>query len=597
MKQEDFVIKFCSQPQNFAWFLGAGSSAGCGLPTATDLIWILKRKYYCSYENQEITRHDLQNEAVKSKIQAYMDSQGFPPLWSDEEYSFYFEKIFSEEKEEQRKFIKKALSEDKVNLNIGNRVLGALLSLGYTNVVFSTNFDSVVEKSVAEVGGKTLTAYHLEGSHNAVNALNNNEYPFYCKLHGDFQYDSIKNLSIDLKAQNQNLTTCFITSGSRMGFIVSGYSGRDKSVMDLFFNVIDQSSTPFPHGLYWTIRKGSQPLPIINELLEYAASKAVKTGLIEIQTYDTFLSRIWKGIDNKPLEIQNKVVTSALKFKENNLLPNYPSREEIDISAPLIRMNALPLLSYSKECFSISLASNIEWSELRAIRNEHNVPFIFTKKDRLYCWGEKEHIQSVFANNLVAINEDTISGSLSLSENLHFKNFLEEALALALIKNKSLVTRTRYSKKYLIIKSEETYDSSFISLKNALDAPLTGNIPNQMYVENGVSKPIQWAEALQITLEEKNGGLWLLIEPDLWIWPPRCREEAIVFLKNKKSKRFNNIHDKLLSAWICILFGVNKLPEKEVLQIEVSPFDSNDSHESPTFKIGSRTAFTRKQKL
>lgn len=77
-------------------------------------------------------------------------------------------------------------------------MIGALISLGLCRVAFTTNFDTVVEKAVAAMGGKSLSAYHLEGAHNAKQALNNEEYPFYCKLHGDFRYDSLKNLPADL---------------------------------------------------------------------------------------------------------------------------------------------------------------------------------------------------------------------------------------------------------------------------------------------------------------------------------------------------------------------------------------------------------------
>jgi hypothetical protein len=47
------------RPQNFAWFLGAGASSPAGLPTATDIIWDLKRRYYCQQENEEISRQDV----------------------------------------------------------------------------------------------------------------------------------------------------------------------------------------------------------------------------------------------------------------------------------------------------------------------------------------------------------------------------------------------------------------------------------------------------------------------------------------------------------------------------------------------------------
>src|ERR1700728_3172923 len=85
---------FCARPQNFAWLLGAGASATAGLPTATDIIWDLKRRYYCREENQDISRQDMQNEPVRARIQAFMESRGFPQLWAADEYTAYFEKIF-----------------------------------------------------------------------------------------------------------------------------------------------------------------------------------------------------------------------------------------------------------------------------------------------------------------------------------------------------------------------------------------------------------------------------------------------------------------------------------------------------------------------
>src|ERR1017187_5835461 len=56
IEQGEFTSLFCARPQNFAWFLGAGASASAGLPTATDVLWDLKRRYYCREENQDISR-------------------------------------------------------------------------------------------------------------------------------------------------------------------------------------------------------------------------------------------------------------------------------------------------------------------------------------------------------------------------------------------------------------------------------------------------------------------------------------------------------------------------------------------------------------
>jgi hypothetical protein len=128
--QYELTSTFCARPQQFAWFIGAGTSAAAGLPTAWDIIWDLKRRYYSREENQDISRQDVQLAAIRTRIQSYMLSKGFPDEGDPGEYTTYFEKVFEQDKERQRQYLTAILSEDKVTLSIGNRVLGALLATG-----------------------------------------------------------------------------------------------------------------------------------------------------------------------------------------------------------------------------------------------------------------------------------------------------------------------------------------------------------------------------------------------------------------------------------------------------------------------------------
>lgn len=201
MDQFEFTRIFCERPQSFAWFLGAGASRNANLPTAEDIIKDLKRRYYCSEEGQEYSTKDMQNDAVHTQVQSYFEARDFPERWSPEEYSTYFETAFGEDRERQRRYLSAMLAEDRVQLAVGNRVLGALIANGKARAVFTTNFDTVVEKAVAKLSGASISAFHLEGAHNASAAIDNEEYPVYCKLHGDFRYDSLKNLSDDLAKQ------------------------------------------------------------------------------------------------------------------------------------------------------------------------------------------------------------------------------------------------------------------------------------------------------------------------------------------------------------------------------------------------------------
>ena len=98
MNQAEFTGIFCERPQNFAWFLGAGASRTAGLPTATDIIWDLKRRYYCREENQDVSRQDIQNDAVRHRIQAFMEPPGFPARWADRRSAISSRRSFGDDR-------------------------------------------------------------------------------------------------------------------------------------------------------------------------------------------------------------------------------------------------------------------------------------------------------------------------------------------------------------------------------------------------------------------------------------------------------------------------------------------------------------------
>jgi hypothetical protein len=137
----------------------AGASASAGLPTATDILWDLKRQLYCRQENQEITRQDMQSEPVRSRIQAYVESKGFPAPWADDEYSACFERLFGDDRERQRRYLKAKLADDNAKLTVGSRALGGMIAAGMCRAPFTTNFDGLVERAAAEVAGHSLTAF------------------------------------------------------------------------------------------------------------------------------------------------------------------------------------------------------------------------------------------------------------------------------------------------------------------------------------------------------------------------------------------------------------------------------------------------------
>lgn len=583
MNQVELTQAFCTRPENYAWFLGAGASRSSGLPTATDIIWDLKLRHYCREENQDISRQDIQSEAVRSRIQSFLDSQGFPKLWADNEYTTYFEKIFGEDYDRQRKYLKAILSEEKATLSVGIRVMGALLAQKLCRIAFTTNFDTLIEKAVAEVGEQSLAPFHLEGSYAAVSALNNEEFPIYVKLHGDFRYESIKNLTSDLKQQNIELSASFVASASRFGLIVAGYSGRDESVVQLFDRAL-QSHNPFPHGLYWTGIKGAPPHPAVGQLLNKATGQGIRAHYIEIETFDALMLRLWRNIDKKSPAMDIKVRKAKASAVDIPMAP-------VGTSKPLLRLNGLPLLSLPSECLELRFNEPPDFKELRHINGRAEPSVILAKSDGILCWGTEKRIRQIFGSALDAVSPRAIPTNI-FTEHPQLKGFIEEALGRSLAKDRPITSYVRYSKTHLIVQSEPGDPKALASLASVVGrtSGIIRGLFTQVTQEHKKSEQVRWSEALRLSIDHKDGKTWLLISPDIWVWPARARESATEFLSDRKRDRFNKKYNALLDAWIQTLFGDNSRNS----EFSVAAFDDGNNAENPSFLIGSRTAFARR---
>lgn len=103
-------------------------------------------------------------------------------------------------------------------------------------------------------------------------------------------------------------------------------------------------------------------------------------------------------------------------------------------------------------------------------------------------------------------------------------------------------------------------------------------------------KRVGWAEAVRVSLASSEDRIWLQLDPDIWVWPPRARYLARDFLDRRRSDRLNQKFNALLDAWVRIVLGT----EERNTEIALSAFDAGKESENPVFGIGSRTAFTRR---
>lgn len=577
--ESKFLHHYLQNAPHMMWFLGAGSSRTAGLPTATDIIWDLKHKYYCMRENQELQSHDINNKAIRQKIQSYLDSQGFPALWTPEEYSFYFDLMFGEDYDSQQKYINEALASDKVSLNVGHRALAALLEMALARIVFTTNFDDVLETAYANVGGKNLSTYHLEGAYAALTALNAERFPIYAKIHGDFRYQKIKNLAADLRNNDQEIQKCFLAAGARYGLVVSGYSGRDENVMTMFREAVDQNNA-FPHGLFWTVPRLSDATDTVRNFITYALNKGVRAHLVESGTFDEMLSKIWRQVEGKPPALNAKVRTTHAT-KVSIPLPAPGNRY------PILRTNALPILALPARCGSVELSGGFTFSDMKERIREKSPMAVLTYTDRVLFWGNEKEIATIIPKEKVKLFRpfDFDDAAQNVADSTFIKSLFEKALATALCRDKPLFLRQGKGRSYFaVVKHDAMKSDMFLPLRTVLGfnnnpSYVTGNVPGL--------PDVTWAEAVSIRLEERGGMLFVMLKPDIWIKPLARRQEARDFMRERRLKRYNNKSYDLLDAWIGILFGT--VGAGSSVRVSCLP----ESDYSAEFEIGTRTAFSR----
>lgn len=224
------------------WFLGAGSSVSSGLPTAGTLTWEFKRALYCTEQHISPTRFpDLNDPRFQSTVQSYFDAQGgFPKLWEDDEYSFYFEKYLRNEHDRQR-FLDSRLKNHSPSF--GFYCLAAIHAVNQSKIIWTTNFDHLTElafqeKAIFEKLPRELTVAGLDQPDKALRSIQDQRWPMLIKLHGDYQYHKLRNTDEELKCQDEILEQCLVNQSMQHGLAFVGYSGRDQSIMKMIHKAV-----------------------------------------------------------------------------------------------------------------------------------------------------------------------------------------------------------------------------------------------------------------------------------------------------------------------------------------------------------------------
>ena len=572
MPLDEFLRLFPIRASSLAWFLGAGASASARLPTAGDLIWRFKRTLYCtSAKVDPKTCDDLGNDVVRARLQRYLDATGkYPASTAPEEYASYFEHTYPAPAD-RRRFIETMLH--GATPAFGHHILAALMKADKTRLVWTTNFDRLVEDAAASAFGNTsaLTVSTIDSSAVAIRALNDGSWPLLGKLHGDFQSVALKNTTDELKTQESALRSALVESCKRFGLIVAGYSGRDESVMNALEEAVSHPNS-YPGGLFWIMRSGSPVYSRVDTLLAHTQAAGIQAALVEAETFDELMGDLAQQVDGLPSDLLGSL--NRMRSKVTNVSLPAPGT-----GWPVVRMTAVPILSWPNEFrkFDAKLGGAKELrellratsAELVAVRSQHGV----------LAFGGDAEVRRVFVEHQPE-NLDLHSieaGRLWRETNeLHL---LRNALVHGLIQNTPLIAWSGRGVHEIHVDPAAANADRFASLRTTLKV-IAGTIPGTA---------VKWSEGVSIRIEYRLGRLWMLLEPTVWFEKANGDEERYAcgeVVRERKARRYNRVTDSILNAWLQVL-----LPG--TTDTEIRTFHGQPGIEA-RFVISRRTAFTRR---
>lgn len=572
MTLDEFLRIYKIRAASLSWLLGAGASAAAGIPTAGDLIWQFKRTLFCASQRVSVKScEDLSNSAVQRRLDSYFKSLGtFPPEGSPEEYAAYFEATYPGPSD-RRAVLDTFLTGAKPSY--GHLVMAALMQTEKVRIVWTPNFDKLIEDASFQMIGSAsgFVVASLDNSEVAIQALNEGRWPLIGKLHGDFQSRRLKNTSAELSSQDVEIRRALLECCKRYGLIIVGYSGRDRSILEVLQEAIERGQG-FPTGLFWLHRGGSPILPSVVDLVERAKNAGIQAEVIEIQTFDELLGDIVRQFDDIPISIAEKLDRHHSRLSEIPLEP--PGR-----GWPVIRLNALPVTGWPTICRRIDCAVG-GTKEVREIVKTQKVNAIAVRsRFGVLAFGEDGGLRRAFAQfDIKGFDCQSVELSRLHTESTEL-GLLREALAHAIQSSYPVVVERVHSNYILIPDLTKESAHGLAALQNAI-GPLGGAIPRTS---------VEWTEALEIKLDYKLSRMWLLIEPTVHFGKPNTRDERFLcadFVREKLATRYNRQWNSLIEAWIAFL-----MEDRE--DTTVRAFGISDGIDA-SFTLNRITAFTRR---
>ncbi len=270
---------------NYSILLGSGASVTSGIRSGQTLINEWKREIYEESDNKDSIEFDAFFTPANS------------PDWYEESnaYSALFENRYDLQRH-RRMFVEQEVAGKTPS--IGYAYLVKLIEKGFFNTVFTTNFDDLLNEAFYRFSKERPIVCAHDSSISGITVTSTR--PKIIKLHGDYLFDDIKTTLRETESLEMNMRMKFQEFAKDFGLIVIGYSGHDRSIMDILTYLL-QHEDYFKNGIYWCIRKEDKE---INSELKKLLWRD-RVFFVEIDGFDELFAEINHKLNNGNLPIDD----------------------------------------------------------------------------------------------------------------------------------------------------------------------------------------------------------------------------------------------------------------------------------------------------
>lgn len=280
----------------YALLLGSGISSSASIPTGWAIVKDLIRQI------AKLEGEDFGNDAETWYINKFGTEPNYSELLNE------VAKSPTERRNLLNGYFEPTEEERKANLKTptkAHRAIASLVLSGHIKVIITTNFDSLIETALNEVGISPIiisTSDSIQGALPIVHSTCT-----VIKLHGDYRDIRIKNTIDELKAYDESLNIMLDRIFDEFGLIVCGWSADWDFAL---VNAIERCKSR-RFTTYWATR--SEPSKNAKHLIDFRQAE-----IIRIKDADSFFDELQERVQileelKSPHPLSTKTALAALK--------------------------------------------------------------------------------------------------------------------------------------------------------------------------------------------------------------------------------------------------------------------------------------------